>query len=109
MRRTLRLVLLMAGLGVPPGAAEPLPRTVVPNHYDLDFTIDLKRERFSGVESIQVRVAEPTTRIVLHALDLELRDVVVAAGNSTQKASVSFDREAQTATLAVGRPVPAGA
>jgi aminopeptidase N len=108
MRKTLGLALLTAVLAVPAAAEERLPRTVWPDHYDLDFTIDLQRERFSGREAIQVRIAEPTSRIVLHALDLELRDVVVTASGAPQKAGVSFDRDAQTATLMVARPIPGG-
>src|SRR5438477_92987 len=60
-----------------PAAAERLPRSVVPHHYDVAFTIDLAREQFSGQETIRVEVTQATSRIVLHALDLDLQDVTV--------------------------------
>jgi aminopeptidase N len=91
-----------------PAAAQRLPDTVAPEHYDLAFSVDLERERFDGTEIIRVRVAQPTIRIVLHAVDLELHEVVIGAGASAQKAKVALDRASQTATLTVDRALPRG-
>jgi aminopeptidase N len=55
-----------------------------------------------------VTVAEPTSRVVLHALDLDLRDVTIGTGASAQKATVALDEATQTATLAVARALPKG-
>src|SRR5215471_97940 len=105
-------VLLLIGflvLAALPASAQRLPQTVIPDHYDLAFSVDLGRERFEGTETIHVQVAEPTTRIVLHAVELELRDVTVGAGAAAQKASVSMSEPAQTATLSVPKTIPKGA
>ena len=83
----LRLTLLFAALFPAAAFAERLPGNVVPDHYDLSFTIDLARERFSGQETIRVRVVQATSRIVLHALDLQLQDVTIGAAGSTQHAT----------------------
>ena len=93
-----------------PGAAsaERLTRTVVPDHYDLSFAIDLMGERFSGEETIRVHVGETTSRIVLHALDLEIEDVTIRTSASTQKAAVSFDKAQETATLTVPQRLASG-
>jgi aminopeptidase N len=108
MRLTLRLTLLFAALFPGVALAERLPGTVVPDHYDLSFTIDLARERFSGQETIRVRVVQATSRIVLNALDLDLQGVTIGTGASAQQAAVSIDRDKETATLTVPRPVAAG-
>jgi aminopeptidase N len=92
-----------------PASAQRLPQTVIPDHYDLAFSVDLGRERFEGTETIRAQVAEPTTRIVLHAVELELHEVTVGAGAAAQKASVSMSEPAQTATLSVPRTIPKGA
>ena len=55
--------------------AQRLPGTVIPEHYDLAFTVDLPNERFNGSETIRVRVDEPTSRIVLNAADLHFNEV----------------------------------
>src|SRR3954468_15752371 len=70
-------ILICAALLLPalPVSAQRLPATVTPEHYDLAFVVDLARERFEGTETIRVKVAEPTARVVLHAVDLELRQV----------------------------------
>jgi len=53
---------------------------VTPDHYDLAFVVDLGHERFEGTETIRVQVAEPTTRVVLHALDIQFREATIGAG-----------------------------
>jgi aminopeptidase N len=92
-----------------PAAAQRLPTDIRPEHYDLAFTVDLARARFDGTETIRVEVAQPTARIVLHALELTLHDVTIGAGAAAQKASVTMDEKSQTATLTVSRPLDRGA
>jgi aminopeptidase N len=94
-------LLTMVWLTAVPASAQRLPTIVTPDHYDLAFVVDLGRERFEGTETIRVNVAEPTSRIVLHAVDLEMRSVTIGAGAAAQTATVAFDAEAQTATLTV--------
>ena len=91
-----------------PASAQRLPKIVTPDHYDLAFVVDLARERFEGTETIRVKVAEPTARVVLHAMELELREVTIGSGAAAQKAFVSLDAAAQTATLSVAKPLAKG-
>jgi aminopeptidase N len=86
-----------------------LPTTVTPEHYDLAFVVDLGRERFEGTETIRVNVAEPTSRVVLNAVDIEFRQVTIGAGSAAQTAAVTLDEASQTATLTVPTPLPKGA
>jgi hypothetical protein len=108
MRCTIPAALVCALLSAAPASAERLTRTVVPEHYDLSFTIDLMGERFSGEETIRVQVGEATSRIVLHALELEIQDVTVRTSASTQQAAVSIDRAQETATLTVPQRLTSG-
>jgi aminopeptidase N len=101
--RVLSIVFLQVLLAVP-SVAQRLPATVLPEHYDLAFDVDLARARFDGVETIRVRLTEPTRRIVLHALDITFHDVTVAG----QNAAVATNTAAQTATLSVSRTIPRG-
>jgi aminopeptidase N len=88
--------------------AQRLPATVLPEHYDLAFDVDLAAARFAGTETIQVRLSEPSRRIVLHALDIQFQDVTITSGGVEQKAGVTLDRQTQTAALTVARTVAAG-
>src|SRR6478736_288766 len=91
-----------------PASAQRLPGGVTPEHYDLAFVVDLIHERFDGTETIRVNVAAPTTRIVLNAVDIDFREVTVGAGAAAQKATVTSDSTAQTATLTLPRAIPTG-
>src|SRR3954463_1769305 len=109
MHARIGLLIGIATLIALPASAQRLPRTVTPDHYDLALVVDLARERFEGTETIRVQVAEPTSRIVLHAVDLDLREVTIGAGGDAQKAAVAQDEGAQTATLTVPKTIAKGA
>ena len=106
--RTTAFVLAALSLVSLPADAQRLPTNVRPQHYDLAFTVDLARARFDGTETIRVDVAQPTSRIVLHAFELTLHDVTIGAGAAGQRASVTLDEKSQTATLTVSRPLDNG-
>ena len=92
-----------------PASAQRLPTTVTPSHYDLAFVVDLNRERFDGTETIQIQVADATTRVVLNAAELQLREVTIGKGATVQTATVTLDEASQTATLTVPKPLATGA
>jgi aminopeptidase N len=106
------LILLAIGVGLGLSArearAQRLPTTVLPDHYDLAFDVDLTHATFIGTETIHVRVVAPTRRIVLHALELKFDTAAIAVAGQTQDASVSFDEAAETATLTVAREMLPG-
>src|SRR5713101_552395 len=81
--------------------AQRLPSTVVPEHYDLAFDVDLAGARFGGTETIKVTLVEASRRIVLHALDIHFQDVAVKAAGLEQKAGVTLNEPTQTAALTV--------
>ena len=97
-------ILALAGTA----SAQKLPTSVLPDHYDLAFSIDLAAARFTGNTGIDVRVLRPTTTIVLNAVEMDITNATIAAGGQTQTAAVTMQADAQTATLAVARAIPAG-
>ena len=58
-----------------------LPTSVVPERYELDVATDLTARTFEGTVRIALDVREPVREIVLNAVDLDLRDAVVRAGD----------------------------
>ena len=52
-------------------SAERLPQTVRPEHYTLALTPDLKAATFTGKETIDVTLAEPTDHITLNAVEID--------------------------------------
>ena len=109
MRYTCLTLLTATLLTALPASAQRLPAIVTPAHYDLAFVVDLARERFEGTETIRVQVAEPTSKVVLNAFEIEFHQVTIGAGATAQTAAVTFDAAGQTATLTVPKPLPKGA
>ena len=105
MKRLIVVVLALCAVA----GAQRLPDTVIPQHYRLMLTPDLKAATFAGEETIDVRVAKPVSEIVLNAADIQFGEVTVTAGGKTQTAKVTSDEGKQMATFALEKPVPAGA
>jgi aminopeptidase N len=97
--------------GAPEGSdANPhrLPRNVVPRRYDLTLEPDLAAATFSGSEIIAVEVAEPTTEVVLNAVEIEIDEATVDADGGPMVAAVALDDGAERVTLTYDRPLLPG-
>jgi aminopeptidase N len=88
--------------------AQRLPTTVTPVHYDITVAPDLAAAKFTGEETIRVRLAAPSTTIVLNAAEITFRDVQVTAAGQAQPAKVAVDEKAEQATIRVAAPIPVG-
>jgi aminopeptidase N len=108
MRSRVRLLAAALILAPLPVSAQRLPAIITPDHYDLAFNVDLAHNRFDGTETIKVRAAEPTSRVVLHALDITFHEVTIGIAAAAQRATVTLDESAQTATLTVPKPIARG-
>src|SRR5450631_545759 len=82
--------------------AQRLPSTVRPEHYALTLTPDLKSATFSGVETIDLALAEPTSTITLNSAEIAFQSVTVNANGKEQTAAVTADdaKEQTTFTFA---------
>ncbi|HEX4006721.1 MAG TPA: M1 family metallopeptidase [Acidobacteriaceae bacterium] len=85
-----------------------LPDTVIPEHYTLSLTPNLKAASFFGSETIDVDVKEPVEAITLNAAEIQFGTVTVAFGDRELEATVTTDEKMQQATLHFGRTIPAG-
>ncbi len=89
--------------------AQRLSQNVIPSHYSLEFTPDLKAATFSGSEAIDVNIKAPINAITLNAIELKFESVEIDGGDgATQSGSVSLDPEKQQATLTFAKTIPAG-
>jgi aminopeptidase N len=82
-----------------------LPKTVVPTHYGIELVPDLQKLTLSGTELVDIEVREPTTRIVLNAVNMSLSGVSI---DDKLRPDVSLDAAAETATLSLREPLAAG-
>ena len=88
--------------------AQRLPLAATPENYNMTLTPDLKKASFAGEETIKVKLLKPASQIILNSADIEIQDASVASGGASQTATVSYDKENQTATLTVQNPLAAG-
>src|SRR5277367_5730027 len=88
--------------------AQRLPQIATPENYKLIFTPNLNKGNFAGDETLQVRLSQPTSQIVLNSADIDFQEASITSGGATQKATVTFDKEKEMVTLAVTKPLPAG-
>jgi puromycin-sensitive aminopeptidase len=94
---------------VPDRDAHRLPYTVEPTRYDLTLSPDLHSATFTGEELVRVTVHEPTTEMVLNAVDLEIHEAgLLGDDGAGQPGRVTLDQGEETAVVAFEEPVPAG-
>ncbi len=82
-----------------------LATDVRPSRYELRFDLDLEGWRSSGRARIELSIARPAREVTLHACDLDLS---VARLNGEPALGISYDEEAQTATIEFASEVGAG-
>jgi len=88
--------------------AQRLPTTVLPEHYTLTLAPDLKTATFTGVESIDVDIRQPSDSITLNAAEIAFQSVTISAAGKDQTASISLDKEKEQATFTFPDTLPAG-
>jgi aminopeptidase N len=83
-----------------PVAAGSLPADIQPLHYQLTVTPDVGTSSFSGDLTIDLQVVNPTTRITLDAVELQIVDstLTVPSGHPVHP-TVSVDAAAGTVTF----------
>ena len=109
---TVGLILPMSGTA----AAEPvysfattpgkLPKTAVPLSYTIELTPDLETLALPGVETIDIEVREPTSRLTLNAVNTTFESASI--DGDAQHADVALDAAAETATLSFPEPLATG-
>jgi aminopeptidase N/puromycin-sensitive aminopeptidase len=91
-----------------PTLAQRLPTTVVPTHYTLKLAPDLKTATFSGEETIDVEISQPTNSITLNAIEINFLSVTIVSNGTQQTGIASLDAGKQQATFTFPNTVPAG-
>lgn len=86
-----------------------LPRSVVPERYEIRLEPDLNKFIFIADETVHVIVAEPVKEILLNALDLEIEEARIENGRGdSQVAKIAIDRENERARLQFAATVESG-
>ncbi|NMO19774.1 M1 family metallopeptidase [Pyxidicoccus fallax] len=86
-----------------------LPTSIRPRRYAATLTLDMDAKRFSGQQTIDLELAEPSQEIILHAIALQLGEVTFRAGGEQRKpASIQPAAQSETVVLRFDAPLPRG-
>jgi aminopeptidase N len=89
-------------------ASQRLPEIAVAESYKLSFTPDLKAEKFTGDETLNLRVLKPTSQIVLNAIGIDFQEVTITSGQIKQTGRVKIDPDKEQATIEFDKQISAG-
>ncbi len=85
-----------------------LADTVRPSHYKIEVTPDIQNARFSGKEIIDIDIAEPISKITLHAAEIAIHRAVLRATDFEQACYVEHNDERQEVSVLPGKEIAAG-
>jgi aminopeptidase N len=106
IHRTTYTLLLTAVTVTATATAQRLPDTAIPQHYTLQLTPNLQTATFTGKETIEVTLTQPTDEIVLNAWQLTFDKVT--ADPLADPANVTVDNNQQRATFHFAQKLPPG-
>jgi len=93
------------------GTLDPyrLPRHVVPHRYDLRLEPDLTAARFAGQETITLTVLQPTSDIVLNAIEIDITSAQIeGASGPARQATMALDASLQRCQFTFTTPLSPG-
>jgi aminopeptidase N len=86
-----------------------LPKNIVPQDYALHIVPDFEKFSFTGSETIRIQVRQPSMRIMLNALDLEVQSATLGAEHSARKTlKPVLDANRQTLSFELDAPLAPG-
>jgi aminopeptidase N len=103
MRRPFVLLLLgfAAGLSHAENQGTPgkLPKDILPQSYLIHLEPNVEQHVTDGAESIDIRVQNPTNRIVLNAVEIKIVSARIARGESQDELTPQYDAVQQTVSF----------
>lgn len=92
----------------PPANLYRLPRNILPKEYFLSLAPNLKDHTFSGAIYLILDAKNPTSEIVMNALDLNISEYrLTRDGRDIPITEMSFDKEKEMVTFKLGETISA--
>src|ERR1051326_2862573 len=108
MKRMLAVLTFLV-LTMSMAVAQRLPEGIArPDNYNLKFVPDLDKATFEGDETISLRVLKPTSEITLNSAEIDFHEVSITSGGTSQKATVTPEKDKEMVVLAVEKPLAVG-
>ncbi|XP_046659626.1 LOW QUALITY PROTEIN: puromycin-sensitive aminopeptidase-like [Homalodisca vitripennis] len=88
---------------------ERLPKSVIPKNYELFLRPNLTKFTFEGKVKIDIKINEPTNKIVMNAIELEITEAeLTTAEGRTVTPARSLSTETETLTLDLAETLTPG-
>jgi len=84
-----------------------LPKEVIPRDYSIRIVPNIDKLTFNGTETVKVDVHKPVRRLVLNALELEIREASLD-GKPLSKSAIKIEKERELLILALPSELAAG-
>ena len=99
-----------AQAAAPDESSYRLPKTVVPERYELTLAPDLQAFTYTGEERVALTISEPTNEILLNALDLDIHEATLTSASGERlTGTVTMLPEDERARIAPERARPSPA
>ncbi|MBI4463376.1 MAG: M1 family metallopeptidase [Acidobacteria bacterium] len=88
-----------------------LPTDVEPLHYEIALRPDISTFTFTGSEIIRIRIRKPVSKIILHCLDLKLKNAALRYprhGGFLDAKGIAFNPKMETVALSFGQRLKTG-
>ena len=92
---------------IPPNTAS-LPREVIPRSYLIHLEPNIEARVNDGVESIEIEVVQPTSRIVLNAVDMQISRARIEIDGRSEELAPQLDSNQQTVSFDLESPLQPG-
>ncbi len=108
MLRKQWLLVVFFSLFAAAASAQRLSTDVLPTHYSLALTPDLRAASFHGEESIDITLARPAAEVTVNAIEIKFGTVSATAGGKTLAGTVSLNEKDEQATFKFPSALPKG-
>lgn len=85
-----------------------LPTYIKPERYQIMLKPDLEAFTYEGEETIYLTLGKPVKEITLHAIELEIEDVMVKWKDKIKASRISFNPDNETVIFTFERQIPKG-
>jgi tricorn protease interacting factor F2/3 len=80
-------------------------KDIFPIHYDIEFEPDFKKFIFKGTEKISIKVSRLSSKIVLHAAELEIKKCQVSCNGKEIKPKIQLDEKTEQLTIILPKKI----
>ncbi len=80
-------------------------KNVFPIHYDIEFEPDFKKFIFKGKEKISIQVSNSTSKIVLHAAELEIKKCQISHNGIEVNPKIQLDVKTEELTITLPKKI----